>query len=300
VMKKVLVFGGSGLVGSRFVKLNANQFDISAPQSQEIDILNKDQILKFTQQSNPDTIINFAAFTQVEDAEAQKRDKEGICYLINAVGAKNVAEVCKEFGKKLIHISTEYVFDGRKENSPYTEEDKPSPINWYGITKLFGEEFVAESGCLSTIVRISMPFSSFYQEKKDIARFFLEELQAGRSIKAIEDQRVTPTVVSDIAAALAHLVEAGSSGLYHVSSTDSVTPLEFAKTIAEVFKLNYSLINSIGLDEYNKEKKAKLLKFSWLNPTKFEREFGEGILHTVEEGLVLFKKEIDEQARNQL
>lgn len=79
-----------------------------------------------------------------------------------------------------------------------------------------------------------------------------------------------------------------------------MTPLEFAKTIAEVFKLEYSLVKSISFDEYNKVKKAKLLKFSWLNPTKFEREFGEGILHTVEEGLVLFKKEIDGELPSQL
>lgn len=299
-MKEVLVFGGSGLVGSKFIETYGRTFNIKSPLVTEVDILNKDAVTNAIQEFNPDTVINFAAFTQVENAEAQKGDKDGICYLINAVGAKNVAEVCKEFNNKLIHISTEYVFDGTKAESPYTEEDKPNPINWYGTTKLFGEEFVLESGCSATIVRICMPFSSFYVLKKDIARFFLEELKAGKSIKAIEDQRVTPTIVSDIAGALELIVEADSSGFYHVSSTDSVTPLEFAKTIAEVFKLNYSLINSISFDEYNKGKKAKLLKFSWLNPTKFEREFGEGILHTVEEGLVLFKKEIDEQSGNQL
>ncbi len=299
-MKKILVLGGSGLVGSRFIKDYDHTFDIKSPTAKEVDILNKDAVARITQEFNPDTIINFAAFTQVEEAENQKGDREGICYLINAVGAKNVALVCKEFDKKLIHISTEYVFDGTKAESPYTEEDKPNPINWYGVSKLFGEEFVLESGCSVAIVRISMPFSPYYELKKDVARFFLEELKAGKSIKAIEDQRVTPTIVSDIAGALKLMVEANSSGFYHVSSTDSVTPLEFAKTIARVFKLNYSLINSISFDEYNKGKKAKLLKFSWLNPTKFERELGEGILHTVEEGLVLFKKEIDEQSRNQL
>lgn len=292
-MKKVLVFGGSGLVGSRFIKDYDRTFDIKSPTAKEVDILNKDAVARITQEFNPDTIINFAAFTQVEEAENQKDDREGICYLINAVGAQNVALVCKEFDKKLIHISTEYVFDGTKSESPYTEEDKPNPINWYGQTKLFGEQFVLESGCQVTIVRISMPFSAFYELKKDVARFFLEELKEGKEIKAIEDQRVTPTVVSDIANALKVILGSRVTGLYHVSSTDSVTPLEFAKTIAEVFKLNYSLINSISFDEYNKGKKAKLLKFSWLNPTKFEREFGEGILHIVEESLILFKKEID-------
>ncbi len=299
-MKKVLVFGGSGLVGSRFIETYGQVFDIKSPPAKEVDILNKAQISKLTEIFNPDTIINFAAFTNVENAESQKGNKEGICYLINAIGARNIAEVCKEFDKKLIHISTEYVFDGVKSESPYTEEDGPNPINWYGTTKLFGEEFVLESGCEAAIVRICMPFSSFYEFKKDVARFFLEQLKAGKSIKAIEDQRVTPTIVSDIAGALKQIVEAGSSGLYHVSSTDSVSPLEFAKTIAEEFRLNYSLINSINFDEYNKGKKAKLLKFSWLNPAKFEREFGEGILHTVGEGLILFKKEIDARVNNRL
>lgn len=288
--KKVLVFGGSGLVGSEFVDLYSNVFEIKSPQSSEVDILKKDQVVKVVEDFKPDTMINFAAFTQVEKAEEEKGDKNGICYLINAIGAKIIAEVCKGFNKKLIHISTEYVFDGIKENAPYTEEDKPKPINWYGATKLFGEDFVLDSGCRAIVARISMPFSGFYFEKKDVARFFLGELRAGKEIKAIEDQMVTPTFVNDIADALKVLVDSESRGIYHVSSTDSVTPLEFAKTIAELFHLDYSLISAMKLDEYNKTKKAKLLKFSWLNPEKFEEEFGQGILHTADEGLVLFKQ----------
>lgn len=299
-MKQVLVFGGSGLVGSKFINLFSRDFKIDAPPVSEVDILNKDHLLQAIEKYNPDSVINFAAFTNVEAAEDQKGDKKGICYLINAAGAGNIAEACKQLGKKLVHISTEYVFDGTKEMSPYTEEDKPNPINWYGQTKLLGEQFVLGRGSDAIIVRICMPFSSFYELKKDIARFFLSQLQAGQKIKAIADQRVTPTVVNDIATALKTIIETGTTGLYHVSSTDSVTPGEFAKTIAEVFQLDYSLVEEITLDEYNKSKKAKLLKFSWLNPTKFEREFGEGILHTVEEGLVLFKKEIDERVGNQL
>lgn len=299
-MKKVLIFGGSGLVGSEFIKLTTPLFDIKSPQVSEVDILEKDQLAKTIQEFNPDTVINFAAYTDVEAAENQKGDTKEVCYLINAIGAKNVALACYEFDKKLIHISTDYVFDGTKENSPYTEEDEPNPVNWYGTTKMFGEEVVLESGCVSTIVRICMPFSPFYELKKDVARFFLGALRTGNQVKAIEDQRVTPTLVSDIAQGLKILVESNSSGLYHLSSTDSVTPLEFAKTIAEIFKLNYSLINPISLEEYNKGKKAKLLKFSWLNPTKFEQTFGEGILHTVEESLMLFKKEIDEKAENRI
>ncbi len=293
-MKKILIFGGSGLVGSKFIGICKTEFEINAPDSATVDILNKDQISKIVEEFNPDSIINFAAYTQVEEAENQKEDQNGICFQVNAIGAKNIAVVSKDFDKHLIHISTEYVFDGTKENSPYTEEDKPNPINWYGQTKFQGEQFVLESGCKAVIVRLSMPFSADYQLKKDVVRFFLEQLKQGKQIKAIEDQRITPTLVDDIAKALKILVESQSLDIYHVSSRDSVVPLELVKTVAEVFSLDYSLIGAISLDEYNKNKKAKLLKYSWLNPARFEREFGDQILHTIEEGLVIFKAEVDQ------
>lgn len=299
-MEKILIFGGSGLVGSRFIEKYGQDFKIESPTVDEVDILNKSQVQKRAEHFSPEIIINFAAFTNVEAAEEQSGNKDGICYQINTLGAKNIAEVAKQLDKRVIHISTEYVFDGTKQDSPYTENDEPNPINWYGATKLFGEEFVLESLCKSTIVRISMPFSSFYKEKKDIARFFLEELRTGKQLRAIEDQRVCPTFVGDIADALKELVISDSLGLFHVSSTDSVTPLEFAKNIAEVFKLDSSLISPISLDEYNQRKAAKLLKYSWLNPTKFERMFGDQTLHSVEEGLGLFKKEIDSKEENRL
>ncbi len=293
-MKKILVFGGSGLVGSKFIDIHKTEFEINAPDAAAVDILNKDQISKIVEEFNPDSIVNFAAYTQVEEAENQKDDQNGICFQVNAIGVKNIAAVSKDFAKHFIHISTEYVFDGTKENSPYVEEDKPNPINWYGQTKFKGEQFVLESGSKAVIVRLSMPFSSHYNLKKDVARFFLEQLKSGKQIKAVEDQRITPTLVNDVADGLRVLLENQSTGMYHISSRDSVSPLEFVKTIAETFLLNYSLISSLKLDEFNKNKKAKLLKYSWLNPTKFERMFGDQILHTVEEGLAIFKQEIDQ------
>lgn len=292
-MKKVLIFGGNGLVGSRFTHLQNNNFQIKAPPAEEVDILNPEALKKVVEEFNPDSIVNFAAYTNVEEAENQKGNQGGICYQVNVVGAKNVSEVSKNFDKHLVHISTEYVFDGEKEITPYTEEDTPNPINWYGQTKYLAEKGILDTGSKSVIVRISMPYSPFYELKKDVARFFLEQLKAGKQIKAVEDQQITPTLVDDIAEVLKILIEVETEGLFHVSAKDAVTPLEFVKTIAEVFCLNYSLINSLTLEEYNKTKKAKLLKNSWLNPTKFEKEFGDDILHTVDEGLVLFKQNID-------
>lgn len=291
-MNKILAFGGSGLVGSKFIEIFDDILEIEAPKVEAVDILNKDQVSKTVEDFNPDSVVNFAAYTNVEEAESQKNDKSGIAYQINIVGAKNVAEVCQRTGKHLVHISTDYVFDGTKQDFPYNEEDKPNPINWYGQTKYFGEQAVLETGGKNVIVRISMPYSYFYDAKSDVARFFLEQLKNGKSVKGIDDQQITPTLVSDIAYALKTLIDHKSEGIYHVSSTDTTTPLDFVKTIAETFHLDYSLIQAMKLDEYNKQKKAKLLRNSSLNPAKFEKEFGEGILHTIEEGLQIFRNQI--------
>lgn len=294
MQKRVLVFGGSGLVGSRFVEIYDSQFQIKAPNIDELDILDKDQIISVLEDFKPDTAINFAAYTDVQGAEEQKGDKSGICYQVNAEGARNIAKACKKGGVYLIHISTDYVFGGDKSESPYKEDDNPIPKNWYGQTKYFGEQEVLNSGCQFTIVRIAMPFSSRYEPKKDIARFFLGELKSNLEIKAITDAKVTPVFVDLVANALFAIIKKRASGIYHIVSTNWTTPFNFAKILAKEFTLSKSLIKPISLDEYNKTKKAPLLRFSWLDPSKFISEFGEGILHTVEESVEMFKKEIDE------
>jgi dTDP-4-dehydrorhamnose reductase len=291
-MKKILIFGGSGLVGSRFIELHKGNFYIKAPSAAEVDITNPDDVLKVLEEFDCDCVVNFAAYTSVEEAEKDKDNKDGLCFKINVLGAKNIALVCKRFDKHLVHISTEYVFDGQKSDSPYTEDDKPNPLNWYGKTKYLGELAVLEKDAASVIVRISMPYSARYELKKDVARFFLEQLKLGNHVKAISDQKITPTIVSDIANALAVILEKQSTGIYHVSSKDFITPLEFVEKIARVFGLDNSIITSVGIDEYNKTKKAKLLKYSWLNPNKFENEFGGHILHNIDEGLNIFKKDL--------
>ena len=297
-MKNILVFGGSGLVGSKFLESAKNIFVINAPNAEETDILNQEAIKDALKKFNPDIVINFAAYTDVQKAEEEKDKKLGIVYKINALGAKNIANACKELDLKLIHISTDYVFEGTKSESAYTEEDLPNPVNWYGQTKFFGEEYVSKSGCDFTIVRISMPFTSYYGLKRDIARFFLNQLKENRKIKAITDQKVTPTYTQDIADALIAILHKGCSGIYHVVSKNPTNPFDFAIMIAKSFGLDTSLIRPITLAEYNKNKKAKLLKYSWLDPTKFEKDFGDGVLHTIEESVELFKEDVDEMDSN--
>ena len=290
---KVLIFGGAGLVGSKFIELNKKDFQIKAPDILETDILSKSDLKKVFEDFMPDVVINFAAFTNVEEAEKEVGQKHGLCYLINAIGAKNVAEFCKKFSSFLIYISTEYVFDGTKNNA-YDEEDEPNPINWYGKTKYFGEQFVLKNKYFSCIARISMPFSAKYALKKDVARFFLEQLKNKKEINAIKDQQITPTLVDDIAKALGLIAKIKPTGIFHVCTKTSTTPYKFAKLLVNTFNLDITLIKPISFKSYNAGKSAKLLKNSWLDSNKFIKTFGDGVLHSIKEELVLFKAQLIE------
>lgn len=291
--KKVFVFGGAGMVGSRFIELCSSDFEIESPDLDKVDILDKEQVRKALTDFNPKVVVNFAAFTNVEKAEEESGDESGIVYKLNVQAVVEIGKICKELNIHLIQISTEYIFDGEKSDSPYTENDKPNPINWYGETKYLGEKAVGDSGCNYTIMRIAMPYTAHHELKKDIARFFLGELKEGREIMAISDQRISPILIDDIAAGLSVLIENQPNGVYQVVSPDSTSPLEFAQTIARVFGLDENLVKPVTLDEYSKNKKAKLLRYSWMDSSKFRKEFGEDILHTVEEGLRIFKDHLE-------
>lgn len=280
------------MVGSRFIEVFNRNYEIVAPTIEELDFLNFPETWDLIKKESPSVIINFAAITDVEGAEGDKDNLEGAVYRVNALAVKNLSEIATELGIHLIQISTEYIFDGQKEN-PYTEEDKPNPINWYGSTKLFAEQFVQDSGCDFTILRISMPFSSHFELKKDIARRFVELLQNNQEIKVITNSDITPIFVDDIAEALSKIIEGRTLGIYHAVSTDSTTPYKFARLIAETFNLDESKILKTTLDEYNREKQAKLLRHSWLSSEKFISKFGQEILHTVEDSVKMFKEQID-------
>lgn len=290
--QKLLIFGGAGLVGSKFLSLYSDKYDIDAPEIDELDILNHDALARYVEKSEAEIIVNYAAFTDVDKAEEQKGDKEGIVYKLNSLVVSDLCELCKKFNKHYVHFSTDYVFNGEKSESPYTEEDTPDPLSWYGETKYMAEKFIKESGVSAVIVRLSMPFSAHFELKSDIARFFLKQLQENQEITAIDDQFVTPVFVSDLAKALDVLIENKATGIYHAVCSNYTTPFDFAKIIAEKFSLNADLVKSTKIEEYNKTRTAKRSKYGWLSVKKFENEFGKEILHSVEESIDLFKKEI--------
>jgi dTDP-4-dehydrorhamnose reductase len=288
---KILILGGSGLVGSRFIEM-ATEYDIVAPSHEELDLLDFKKLETYLQEVDAEVVINFAAFTNVDSAEAEKDNKDGMVYKLNVAMPKFLAQTCTSLNKYLIHISTDYVFDGTKQ-TPYTEEDLPNPVNWYGTTKMLGEDAVKESGGQSLIVRVEMPYSSHFDKKLDIARIFVKMLKEGKEINGVSDQKITPTYVDTLVNGLFKLIEARATGIYHLGSTDTTTPYDFAVMIAQKFDLDKNLIKAVPFEEYNKTRTAKRPQNSYLDITKFETEFGQTILKSVEESIEEFKSDLN-------
>lgn len=297
---KLLVTGSTGLVGSRFIGLFKNKFSIVTVGRDNVDIkidfTSKEKVLNIINSSDADIVINFAAYTNVDEAENEKRDKKGQVYTINAMLPCWLAQECKASGKRLYHISTDYVFDGKQDNRPYTEDEIPRPVNsWYAMTKYYGEQNILNSDKENvSIIRISYPYSGLYKRKLDIARAVVERLKNNQVYLGINDQRIKPTSVDDIANALSFLIQKESQGIFHVAGNYKpnkyITPYDFALRIAEIFELDSSLINPVTFLEFSKERETVRPQHTWLDTTKIE-SLGFKITH-IDEVLKRFKNQL--------
>ena len=278
-IRKLLITGSTGLVGSRFVELYKNDFSITTIGRTNVDIsvnlLSQQDIQTVVLNSDAEAIVNFAAYTKVDAAEKEKEDKNGEVYILNAMLPLWLAQACKPSGKKLFHISTDYVFDGKQKSKPYTEEDTPTPVNsWYSRTKYYGEENILKSSSNYTIIRISYPYSGIYERKLDIARAVVENLKNNQTYFGIKDQKIKPASVDDIAQALSFLLENSATGIYHLAGNYSpqkyITPYQFAQKIAHTLSLDPSLIKPISFLELSKKRTAFRPQHTWLDTKKIE------------------------------
>lgn len=291
-MKKIIVLGGSGLVGSRFRKLTENEFSIDSPSHDDLDLLNEKEIARYLAASDAEMVLNLVAITNVDNCQNENEDKGGVVYRLNSLTPQILAQECQKSGKHLVHVSTDYVFDGEKSDSPYTEEDAPNPVNWYGKTKRQAEEFVLAVDPNFTIVRPEMPYSAVFEKRKDFARFFLDSLKEGKEIKAIEDQQITPVFVDFAVRAFQKIMEEKAGGIWQISSSDSITPFDFAQEVALQSNLDNSKILPVKFAEFNAGRTAPRPHNSWMSIKKFEDKFGTDILKTNREGISEFLKQI--------
>jgi dTDP-4-dehydrorhamnose reductase len=228
-MKKVLVTGAKGQLG-RCIKDAAINFpflEINFVSRKDLDIDDFDAVQQFFNQHKFDYCINAAAYTNVEKAESDSDQ----AFLTNAEAVKNLANICAFSKTTLLHASTDYVFNGKKE-SPYLEEDQTNPINVYGASKLKGEEYIQESGVDYFIFRTSWLYSQYgHNFLNTILRFGREE----KSLTITTEQIGTPTNANDLALVFLNVIvsESKEYGLYHFSNSGKATWFDFAEAIFE-------------------------------------------------------------------
>lgn len=254
--RKLIIIGGSGLLGSRITELLQPNFDIvSLSTSHGVDIT-KPETLSAIEASDASHVLHLAAKADVDGCEKDKPlGKEGPAWQINVEGARNVADICQSSSKTMIYVSTDFVFDGEKQPPyEYTEDDIPNPINWYSVTKYEGELAVIESGANHIILRTAYPYRREFEEKKDFVRIILSRLQNGEKVAAVTDHFMSPTYIDDIASSIDALIRHDALGIYHVVGTGSITPYEASLAIAREFGLSSDLIEKTTREVFFKDR----------------------------------------------
>ncbi|MBI2600825.1 NAD(P)-dependent oxidoreductase [Candidatus Daviesbacteria bacterium] len=287
-MNKVLLIGGTGLVGSRIIQLLDKKFEFIAPSHEQLDVLNPELVLQAVENIKPSSVLYAAGFTNVDLAEGKEQE----CFALNSKAPGYFVEATKKAKIPFYYLSTDYVFDGEKSDAPYTEDDLPNPLDQvYAKSKYEGEQVVLGASPINSVLRIIVPFSAVFTKKLDLARLFVSKLKNNEKISGIYNQKINPVFVDDLVAALGKILEARASGIYHIAATDFTTPYGYAKTVARVFGFDEGLIEKVDYEDYVKTRRAKRPQDTWLDTHKFRKEFGEGILHTVEEEIEAFKSQ---------
>jgi dTDP-4-dehydrorhamnose reductase len=233
-MQKVMITGASGQLGlalyrllqddSAYELLRTNALASEDKQVQALDITEELAVKEYIQVHKPDIIINCAAMTSVDLCETE----EETAYRINALGPKYLAMEAEQIGAKLVHVSTDYVYDGLG-NEPYTEESSPNPLSVYGKTKLAGDEYVQAICERHFILRTAW----VYGEGKNFVKTMLRLAESNNKIRVVEDQYGTPTSALELARVIIFLMNTKSYGIYHATAEGSASWYEFAKTIFE-------------------------------------------------------------------
>lgn len=280
-MKKVLVTGATGLVGSKFIELYKDKYEFITPEYPQFNLTDKEGVAKIVKEANPEAIVNFAAYTNVSEAEKQRGDAAGDCYKINVEGTKNLIDATPA-NCHFIQISTDMIFPGSKADPGPYEEDHPSEyseseLTWYGYTKNLGEKLVKEKfGKDATILRLIYPVSVKYDLKLDYLRKPLSLYDEGKLYPMFTDQQVSISFVDEIAMALYKIIEGNHKGIFHASSIDTSNPFDLVTYLIEKARGVKDAVKPASIDEFLKtaDNPVRYPKFGGLKVENTEKILG--------------------------
>lgn len=237
---KIAILGGKGMLGndlaSECSKRGYNTTVLDLPQ---FDITDEQQIEKAL--SNANIVINCAAYTNVEKAESESE----LAYKVNAEAVGKLGKIAKDKGVRVIHISTDFVFDG-SGNKPYIESDKPNPINVYGKSKLKGEELLVKSGCRQCIMRVEWTYGL---AGNNFISKLISAAKAGKTLNVVDDQIGSPTATTKVSKAICGLLEKNGEELFHFASGGYVSRFEMARFVFDKLNMDVEL-NSCRTSDY--------------------------------------------------
>ncbi len=265
---KILITGANGMLGSDMINIlyscpplpTGERIEVRGAARADFDITDYNQTIRFLTDAKPDIVIHAAGYTKVDDCESNRE----IAFKVNAAGTKNVALGCKEIKAKLIHISTDYIFNGKKR-TPYLEDDMPEPLSVYGDSKLKGEQAVQDILKDFIIIRTSWLFG---KNGNNFVSAILKQSEKTKIIKVVNDQTGSPTYTIDLSRAVEKLILCNAVGIFNVTNNGLCSWHQFAKKILKFAGINGAEVAPITSEELNRP--ARRPVYSVLDCTKFK------------------------------
>jgi dTDP-4-dehydrorhamnose reductase len=267
---KILLTGSNGLLGQHLVKLlietnaheiiatsrGANRLSFASSERYKyfsLDITDGIAVNDFMLSHQPDVIIHAAAMTQPDSCEENPVE----CWNVNVTATRFLTDAAEKVNARFIYLSTDFVFDGL--NGPYKETDEPSPVNYYGSSKLAAEKSVMTSNLQWAIVRTVLVYGNILVgNRSNIISWVKENLENSKPIKVVSDQWRTPTYVEDLAKGILLVLEKNVTGIYHISGEEGMSPYDMALTTADYLHLDKTLMTKVNADTFTQPAKRPL------------------------------------------
>lgn len=302
-IQRILVTGSNGLLGQKVTELLvrgsayvitlASQAEksvrpLASASYVQMDITSKKEVKHVVFSCEPEVIINCAAMTNVDACEKERES----AWKINVEGVEHLIEAARKTNARILHISTDYVFDGK--SGPYDENARPDPLSYYGKSKLASENALRMSGLEYLIARTMVLYGTSAGVRSNFALWLVQNLEQNLPVRVVDDQFGNPTLVDDLAHGLVSALELGRTGVYHMAGREIVSRYEFALRLAEMFDFDSSLITSVKTSQLHQPAPRPLK--SGLITLKAEVELGFKP-STVEQGLQVLKSQLSRTRR---